>query len=288
MIAEFKYTLRRMRGQIIGWGIGLVLYSTLMTFFYDSIAQMDNLAEFLRAYPQEMLAFFGDILELHTPKGYLETYYFGYMSVIIGIFAVGAGANLLVNDEERGILDLIMAHPISRIRLLAGRLLGFVAATALILLVSWLGWVIPAGRTQMGLTWIEFLLPFIPLLAMLLLFGTLALLLSLLLPGGRMAGMLTGALLVANYLLLGLANINEELEALVPFTPLYYYQSADAITGLNWGWLLGLLAASALFSWAAWALFQRRDIRVGGERGWQIPSLAAYLAKRRGTGPAAP
>jgi len=37
----------------------------------------------------------------------------------------------------------------------------------------------------------------------LLLFGTLALLLSMLLPSGRIAGMISGALLVADFLLVG-------------------------------------------------------------------------------------
>ncbi len=131
----------------------------------------------------------------------------------------------------------------------------------------------------MTLSWIEFLRPFLPLFAVLLLFGTLALLLSMLLPSGRIAGMISGALLVANFLLLGLANINQDLKQIVKFTPLYYYQGGDAVTGLNWGWLGGLLAVSVLFALLAWLLFRRRDIRVGGERSWRLPSLKAVLRK---------
>ena len=35
MLAEFKHTLRRMRGQIIGWSIGIGLYGLLMVSFYS-------------------------------------------------------------------------------------------------------------------------------------------------------------------------------------------------------------------------------------------------------------
>jgi ABC-2 type transport system permease protein len=279
MLAELKHTLGRMRGQMIGWSIGLALYGLLLIWFYDSIAGMENFQQFLQNYPEEMTAFFKSMTELNTPKGYLDTYYFGYMTLFIGILAISAGAGLLVSDEEKGILDLVLAHPVSRTALFCGRLLGLVAILAIVLAVSWLSWVIPSGGAGPKLTWIEFLRPFLPLFAVLLLFGTLALLLSMLLPSGRIAGMISGALLVADFLLVGLANSNQDLKQIVKFTPLYYYQGGDAVTGLNWGWLGGLLAASALFALLAWLLFRRRDIRVGGERSWRLPSLRAVLGR---------
>jgi hypothetical protein len=77
-----------------------------------------------------------------------------------------------------------------------------------------------------------------------------------------------------------LANINQDLKPIVKFTPLFcYYQGGDAVTGLNWGWLGGLLAVSMLFALLAWLLFGRRDIRVGGERSWHLPSLKAALRR---------
>jgi ABC-2 type transport system permease protein len=273
MFAELVHSLSRKRGQIIGWGIGLALYGLIMVLLFDSIVAIEGFQELIASYPQEMLAFFGNLMAINTPKGYLDIYYFNYMTVIIGIFAVGAGAGLLVSDEEKGILDLVMAHPVSRTALFWGRWLGFIVATAAILLIGWLSWVIPSGSTGMHLTWIEFLLPFIPLFAELILFGTLALLLSLVLPSVRMASMVTGGLLVANYLLVGLANINEDLKAIVDYTPLHYYQGGYAADGLNWGWLAGLLAVTLVFVLLAWWRFQRRDIRVGGEGGWNFPSL---------------
>jgi len=279
MFAEFKHTLRRLRGQMIGWGIGLALYGLMMVSLFDSIVGIEGFEQLIASYPQEIMAFFGDIMAITTPKGYVDIYYFTYMTFIIGIFATGTCANLLVGDEEKGILDLVLAHPISRSALFMGRLLGFVVATAVILLVGWLSWVIPSGSTSLNLTWIEFLRPFLPLFAVLILFGMLALLLSMLLPASRTAGGLSGGLLVANFLLMGLSNINQDLKSLVKFTPLNYYQGGEAITELNWEWLAGLLAVSLVFALLAWWRFQRRDIRVGGEGGWRIPSFS--IGKKR-------
>jgi ABC-2 type transport system permease protein len=282
MFAELKHTLRRKRGAVIGWGIALALYGLLMVSLFDSITGIEGFEELLQSYPPELMAFFGgtDMLALTQPRGYIDVYYFSYMPVIVGIFAIVVGGGLLVSDEERGLLDLVMAHPVSRTSLFWGRVLGFVVATVLVLLVSWLSWALPAQGTGMDLTWIEFLRPFVPLLAELLLFGTLALLLSLVLPSARMATMLTSGLVVANYLLLGLSNINEDLKAVVEYTPLHFYQGGKAIDGLNWGWLAGLLGVSLVFALLAWWRFERRDIRVGGEGGWSLPSLSRWF--RRG------
>lgn len=276
MLAEFKHALRRSRGQIIGWGMGLALYSFMIVYLFDPMTGIEGMDELLAAYPPEIMAFFGDVTESLTPTGYIDTWFFSYITLIMGVFAIMAGANLLASDEEKGVLDLLLAYPVSRTAFIWARLLGFMVATAVILLAGWLSWVIPAGSgsTQLNLTGVELLRPFLSLFAVLLLFGTLTLLLSLLLPAARLAGMLSGALLIANFLLMGLANLNDDLAVVVRLTPLYYYQGGDAIAGLDWGWLGGLLGVSLLLALAAWRLFQRRDIRVGGERSWRLPGVS--------------
>ncbi len=119
----------------------------------------------------------------------------------------------------------------------------------------------------------ELMLPFFPLLALLLLFAALGLFFSMVLPAARISGMLAGAMLVANYLLLGLSNLNDKLKPLVRYAPLRYYQGGMALDGLNGVWLAGLFLSGFVLTVAAWALFLKRDIRVGGERSWKLPSL---------------
>jgi ABC-2 type transport system permease protein len=121
-----------------------------------------------------------------------------------------------------------------------------------------------------ALIWLELLRPFVPLYAILVMFGGLALLLSFLLPSARLASMLTAGLIVANFLFDGLANANDDLKKITEYLPLHFHQGGDVIKGLNWQWLMGLLAVSAAFAILAWLRFQRRDIRVGGEGSWQF------------------
>jgi ABC-2 type transport system permease protein len=270
MLAEYKHALRRWRGQIIGWSVGLGLYSLLMVSFFDTIVAMPEYEELLANFPPEMMAFFSNIYAITTPAGYLDTYFFSYANIIVGIFVIGAAVGMLVGEEERGVLDLTLAHPISRAKLFAARTLALVTATTIILLVNWLSWAVPGRQTQMNLTWLEFLWPFIPLLAQLLLFGALALLLSFVLPSARMASMLTGGLMVGNFLLMGMSRLNEDLEPIAKLTPFYYYQGGLAVNGIEWDRLVGITGVALLFTAVAWFLFRERDIRVGGEGSWKF------------------
>jgi ABC-2 type transport system permease protein len=102
------------------------------------------------------------------------------------------------------------------------------------------------------------------------LFGTLALFLSQILPSRRLAAMTTGLVVVASYFITSLARIDENLEAVARLSPLNYYQSGEAINGLDWGWLGGLFGVAMLFTMLAWWRFQKRDLRVGGEGSWNL------------------
>ena len=278
MLAIFRNAFARSRGAILGWGLSLGLLAMYLMPFYDTLAeQKETLEKLLSSYPPELLAFFGDMSNmtaLFTPEGYLGFEFFSFMPVILGIFAVLAGSGLLASDEENGTLDLVLAHPVSRTGLFFGRLLGFVVTTVGILALMWLGLVIGRSWSTIELTGIELARPFLSLGAELMLFGAGTLALSMLLPSRRLAATVAGLALVASYFITSLARINDDLKEIVKFSPLNYYQGGDAILGMNNEWLFGLLGVAALFTLLAWWRFERRDIRVGGEGGWQLPLLS--------------
>lgn len=274
MYPIFLQAFSRSRGTIVGWGLSLGLLAMYLMPFYDTLAeQKETLQTLLTSYPPELLAFFGDmsnLTTLFTPEGYLGFEFFSFMPLVLGIFAILAGSGLLVSDEESGTLDLLLAHPISRAGLFWGRLLAFLATTLSLLTVIWLGLVIGRNWSTIELTAVELARPFLSLGAELVFFGTGALALSLLLPSRRVAAALAGIGLVASYIITSLARLNDNLQAVVKFSPLHYYQGGDAIRALNGAWLGGLLAGALFFSLLAWWRFERRDLRVAGEAGWRL------------------
>jgi ABC-2 type transport system permease protein len=277
MIPIMSNQLSRLRGQILGWGLSLGLLAGFMTLFYDTIAeQKENYLKLMAGYPKEMLAFFstGSVMELFTPSGYLNLEFFSYMTIVIGIFVVLAGGGLLAGDEENGTLDLILAYPVSRSVLFVGRMFAFLMATIAILVLTWIGFAIVVPGTMMDLTPGELALPLVSLFGILMIFGSLALLFSMLLPSQRLAAMTSGIVMVASYFINAMSKINDDLEPVAKLLPFRYYLGGMAIDGMNWGQWAVMLGISALFVVLAWWRFEQRDIRVGGEGGWGIPFLA--------------
>ena len=279
MRTVFTYTLRRYRGQIIGWGMAMFLYGAINIPFYDFLVKdISAFDQLVKLIPPEAWAFFGafDVRSYASPIGYLGLQYFDVMAVLIlGTFVALVGSGLLASDEESGRLDLILAHPVSRASLFWGRAMGFAAATIIILFLSWLGLVLPMSFTTMNLSWGEVGLPFLSLFGVLMVFGAAALLFSVVLPSRNVAAMAAGLLLIASYVFTSLDRLlqlrdNTDLELAARLTPLHYYQGGQAMNGLNGGWLVGLLVAAAVFAVIAAWRFQRRDIRVAGEGGWRL------------------
>jgi ABC-2 type transport system permease protein len=152
MWTVFRYSLTRLRGQILGWGIGLAILGGYLINFaktFINVEQQEALRELFAIYPQELIAFFGNMDDLFTPSGFLHIEFFSYMPLILGIFAILTGSGLLVGDEESGVLDLVMAYPISRTVYFWGRVLAFTMAAVLILLITWLGFIIVIPSTAM-------------------------------------------------------------------------------------------------------------------------------------------
>jgi ABC-2 type transport system permease protein len=281
MLTTLRYTFAQYRGQILGWGLSIAALGLLLVVFYDVFMdQQEDLLQMIESYPPEFLAFFGgDATTIATPEGYLSMYGFSMLPVIIGIFGLIAGSGLLASDEESGRLDLILAHPVGRMALFWGRLLAFVGATVAIMVIGWLGFSILLGASSLDVSWGQMALPFLPLLAQVLLYGTLALLCSMFLPSRSLAASAAGIVMVMSYFLSSMASLNEDLALIAQFLPYKYFQGGDAMNGLDWASFLGLLAASAVMALLAWWRFQGRDIRVGGEGGWRLP-LPALLFRR--------
>ena len=265
-----RYTFSRLRWQAVGWGLGLAIYGILMVSMYETMAvKQDTLQELLANYPAEFLAFFGgDPNSPLTPAGFLNMYAFSMFPLIVGIYAVMVGSGLIVSDEEHGRLDLIIAHPVGRPPFFWGRTLGVLVATLSIMLLAWLGFSLALGSSSMGFTWGEMAIPFLSLFVQTLVYMTFALVLSLLLPSRSLAAMVSGAFLVASYLISSLAFMNERLEIVSKVLPYHYYQVVLSMKELNLVWLFGLLGISLLMTLLAYLRFTRRDIRLSGEGSW--------------------
>ena len=272
----FLYTLGSFRGQILGWGLGIASLGLMVVAYYGVFSSgKSDFAQMIENYPSEFLAFFGgDANTILTPEGFVGMYAFSMLPLILGIFVLAAGSLLIVGDEERGRLDLILSHPVGRNAFFFARLSAFGCALLGILLVSWLGFCVLLDSSTMDITWGRMVLPFLSLMAQGLVYGMLALLLSLLLPSRSLSATITGLVLVTSYFLSSMAFMDEKLQTIAKFLPHAYYQGTTAFHDFNLTWFFSLLGICAGMALWAWRLFVRRDIRLSGEGSWKLPAFS--------------
>ena len=285
MAAIFFHTLKRMRGAILGWGLTFGVMAAFVGLLVDTmVEQGEALNELLASYPAAFKIMVGELTSINTPEGFIGLELFSFTPLVLGIFAVIAGAGLVISDEEEGVLDLLMAKPISRSMLFWGRVVGLMVGTAAILGLVLLGLLIADGiSVALDMSIGTFLNALVPLYIQVLFIASFALMLSLLVPGKNLAAALSGILLIFSYFSNTLTTINEKFETIAKLSPMYYYPGGKALTeSVNWGEQAILLAIILAFIAVAWWRFQSRDLRVSGEGVWQfrLPTRGINLDAR--------
>ena len=272
MLAIFWRKLKKNGLMILGWGIGLAALGYLLFNIYDRIfLQNVDLQQIMGAFPEEVFAFFGDADNIFDLEGYLTLEFFSYVPIILGIMAVSSAGSLIAKGEDEGTLEVILAQPVSRTAVFWSKLAAVLVSLGLILAITWGGFALGYTNTSsFDVSYLSLVNPFISLFAILLVFLSLALMLSMILPSSGAAGLVAGFLLVASYFITSLARIDSNLEGVNRFSPMQYYQSGGAISGLDWNNLIILFAISAVFIAIAWVLFERRDLRFGGSGGFRL------------------
>ena len=120
-------TLRTSWKQILYWGLGLGALGLYIDFIAQSPDIISGYADLLKSMPPAMLQAFGasDTALLTTAEGWIVSLFVSEAAIFLSVFAVMAGLNISANDEQSGVLDVILSLPISRTAYLLERWIGF-------------------------------------------------------------------------------------------------------------------------------------------------------------------
>lgn len=260
----FFKTLRDLRGQILGWGLGMGSLALMIVLLFPAFKdQMGIYAQMLSGYPKALTAFFGDIGNIGTFSGWLTVEFFTWVPPILAIFAVSAGTGLIAGEEERGTLDLLLSQPIRRWRVVIEKAAALAVAAVSVCLLAGLCLVGAAATIGETAALDRLMLASLDIAPVTLAGGTLALMASVLFRRRRLATAIAIVVTIGSYFVESLGRVVNVLEPYRPFTLFHYYKGGSILTGAaDWGGagiLLGLALLCVAISVVA---FQRRDIGV--------------------------
>ncbi len=251
------------RRSLLGWAIAIVVLGAGYAAFWptiDSPAMRDALAN----YPQALLEAL-NYTDITTPTGYLSATVYGLIvAILLLVYSVGAGARSIAGDEEAGTLDLMLAHPVSRLRLASERYAAIVASIVLFNLVLLGALLAIAGPVRLdGIALSQYAAMHVHLVLFAALFGAISFGIGAA-TGSKAAAISSGAAVgFFGYLANGVLPQVEGLEWTRNLSPFHWLTGGSPLrNGLQAGNLLIMLGLIVLFVVLGTWRFERRDVAV--------------------------
>ncbi len=259
----FERAVHEQARALTGWGGGLVAFAGAMLASYPTVHHNAAITKLVESYPEAFRSMFG-LSDYTTGPGYLRAEVFSLVGpLLIVIMAVLWGSDATAGEEERRTIDVLMANPISRVRVVLEKWAALVSGVALV--TGALGVALalgaPLADLRIGLARLAAAVVATALLA--ILFGTLALAIGAASGHRGISRGITAAAAVASYLVSSLAPLVSWLRPLRPLSPWYHALGVDPLASGFLAWhLLVLVALSLVVIGAAALAFEHRDLGI--------------------------
>ncbi|WP_309074047.1 ABC transporter permease subunit [Paenarthrobacter sp.] len=246
----------------LAWALGLSAACMLYLPLFPSIGgtQMEDM---INALPPEMTKAL-NYDQIASGPGYTQATMFGLLGfLLMSMASVGWGAAAVGGDEESGLLELTLAHSVTRVQVVLERALAILVRIALLSVLVFLLVLGLNGPSQLGID-VGHLAGAVLLFAALALLSGTAALCAGALSGRKVYGIAAGAAVaVLGYVFNAVGRQSPDVEWLLNLSPYHWaYGNSPVANGADWGAAIGLYGISlALIGLGAVAL-QRRDVGV--------------------------
>ncbi|MFG1608464.1 ABC transporter permease subunit [Actinoplanes sp. NPDC049265] len=251
------------RRTLPGWAVAIVGIGLMYAAFWPSM-RTPAMSAALAAYPQDVLAAF-NMSDLTSAAGYLGSTVYGLMApLLVAVFAITWGARTVAGDEDAGTLDLILAHPVSRLRLALQRFAALVAglvAVGAVLLAAMLAVRGPVELAEVpvaGLVAINLQLVLLGVCLGAVAFAAGAA------TGSRAVAVGTGSVVaVLAYLANSVLPMVDGLAWTRNASVFHWYLGGSPLlTGVRWGGVAALVVTTLVLVTAGTVVFTRRDLKA--------------------------
>ncbi len=263
----FIKAMRDQRWMVFSFGAGSALMAVLLLSVYPSYREA--LEDF--ELPPAFQALIGDV-DIASPEGFVSAEFFSWIPALLAVYAIIHGTGVLAAEEGNGTLELLLAQPVSRMRLFAEKTASILVGVLAIIALTLPGWLVgyPFADIDLGLG--PILWATVGLAPITLAFASLAVLAGTVLASRKEAALAVTALVVVSFFVNSLGQAADVLEPLRPASLFYYFHSDRIVVdGIDPAGAAVLLGTTAVATALAAYLFQRRDLGIAAGGGWLQP-----------------
>ncbi|GAA3585976.1 ABC transporter permease subunit [Klugiella xanthotipulae] len=255
-----RHAMRESWRSLIGWSIGLVAALSLYLPLFPSIGGDSGIQDLIGNLPPELTAALS-YQNIFTGAGYTQSTFFGLMGfVLLSIAGISWGTAAIAGDEERGTLELTLAHGVSRTQVVLERSAAIVLRVAVLGLVTALTILLLNGPGKLELDAGNVFITVLAACGTTLLAAVMAIAVGSI-TGRRSYALLGGAAVaVLGYAFNALGNQTKDLEWLKNFSPYAWaFRDEPLVNGWSFG-IAALYLGVVVLVGVALAAFNRRDV----------------------------
>lgn len=258
-----RWTLRGRRWSTMWWSIGIFGMIFFNMIFYPTFK--DQAAELQKSFdqlPDAAVQLFGGSTDFFSPVGFLNSQIFFFtLPLLLGILAIALGNSMIGREEQDGTLENLLAHPVSRGRLLLAKAIAGTGLLAIITTIGLITTVVSAKLVDIGVPIGNIALATVDCGLFALSLGAIAFLLTST-GRARVASLgITAFIGIGGYIISSLAGTVEWLRGVAKVFPFHYYDPEPILRGsYDWKNPLFFISLTVLCGLLSWLAFRRRDI----------------------------
>jgi ABC-2 type transport system permease protein len=248
---------------VLGWGVFAAIWPAMYVGLYPSIEAMGDIQQMIDKLPPAIREFFASSeLNIGTAEGFLNLEFFTFIAPLLVLaYTVVVAGGATAGEEERGTMDLLLANPIPRWRVVVEKAAAFAIGTTVIVAIMWVGAAAAATAVGVDLDLGRLAQALASVLLLGLALGGLALALGAITGRRWLSAGVSLMVVIAGFFLNGLGALIDWLEPWRPISPFYHYIANDPlVNGLDAGNVLVLLGWAVVGGIVAVLAFERRDL----------------------------
>lgn len=267
MIDIIVWELRRRQTAIFWWSLGSVLMAVVILALYPSIRdQAQQLNQVINQLPQgirELKTGGATSVDVADPVAFLNSQlFYATLPILWIILAITRGSAILGREEQSHTLELLLARPLNRSKLLFSKSLAFMIEFAVVAGVTLFAIILAAPLCSLHIGWWHLFVATLYTALFSLSFGLIAFALEAASSLTKRAATAVAVFIgFGGYLLASLSGLTDWLKGPAKLAPYHYFDPSAVLHGQHvYGldiYLLGVLAICAAVSYIG---FRRRDI----------------------------
>lgn len=267
MMDVFLWEIRQRRKAILWWTIGSVVMTLVILALYPSIRdQAAQMNQVINQLPKELRGLKtggAGSVDVGDPLQFLNSQlFYATLPILWIILAITRGAGVLGKEEQSHILELLLARPLSRTKLLLAKMLAVAGEFAIVGGVTLLVIVLFAPMFDMHVGTLRLIITTLYTALFSMSFGFIAFALHAASAfTKRAATAIAVSVGFGGYILASLSSLTDWLDIPVKFMPYHYFTPLDTLQGNTpRGLVIYLLLIGIVGTAVALVGFRHRDI----------------------------